>query len=47
MGLKCTDKGVVQSEERSRSMKGLIKVCSGGSAMWRGWRGIGLPIESM
>ena len=24
-------------------MKGLMKACSGGSAMWRGWRGIVLP----
>ena len=23
-------------------MKGLIKECCGSSAMWRGWRGIGL-----
>ena len=23
-------------------MKGLMKACSGGSAMWIGWRGIGL-----
>ena len=27
-------------------MKGLMKTFSGGSAMWRGWRGIGLPKES-
>ena len=27
-------------------MKGLMKVCSSGSAMWRGWREIGLPRES-
>ena len=26
-------------------MKGLMKVCSGGLAMWRGWRGIGFPTE--
>ena len=28
-------------------MKGLMKVCSSGLAMWKGWRGIGLPRESM
>ena len=28
-------------------MKGLMKVCSSGSAMWRGWREIGLPREFM
>ena len=27
--------------------EGLINVFSGGSAMWRGWKGIGLPRESM
>ena len=26
-------------------MKGLMKVCSGDSPMWRGWRGIGSPRE--
>ena len=26
-------------------MKGLMKECSGGSVMWRGWRGIGSPRE--
>ena len=24
-------------------MKGFMKVCSSGSAMWKGWIGIGLP----
>ena len=28
-------------------MKGLMKGSHGGSAMWRGWRGIGIPRESM
>ena len=28
-------------------MKGLMEVCSGGSAMGKGWRVIGLPRESM
>ena len=26
-------------------MKGFVKSCSGGSAMWRGWRMIGSPRE--
>ena len=26
-------------------MKVLMKTCSGGLAMWRGWRGKGLPNE--
>ena len=26
---------------------GLMKACSGGSATWRGWRGIGLPRKTM
>ena len=28
-------------------MKGLMKACSDGSAMWTGWRGKGLLCESM
>ena len=28
-------------------MKGLMKVCSGGSVMWKGWRGIRLPKKSL
>ena len=36
---KCMDKGVLRSEEGSR-LKGLMKVSYGGSAMWKGWRGI-------
>ena len=25
----------------------MMKVCSGCSVMWKGWKGIGLPRESM
>ena len=32
---------------RNESMKGLMKTSYGGSTIWRGWRGIGSPRESM
>ena len=40
------DKGVVLSDEGSRR-KGLMRVFSGGLAMWRGWRRTGLLREPM
>ena len=43
LGPEFTDKGVVRSEEGSGLMKGFY----GGSTMWREWRMIELPRESM
>ena len=38
--------GIMLWKEKERS-KGLRKACSGGSPIWRGWRGIGLLRVSM
>ena len=41
------NKGVLQSDEGVVQMEGLMRVFSGGLAMWREWRMIGLVRRSM